>query len=168
MRSGRKAFSIFEMIIVLIILGILAAGAIPLYQQYYTRSKRAELYPLTKNIIKALNLRKLETINRTKAPNEEEIGVEAGYGVYGWAEVNAGEEKEWTGLNIRFDGAQRYHYRLDYWQIGYSDGTEKNSIVIEAIASGEYDLDGDDTPDHWVITNDGGFTATNLINDVRD
>ncbi len=168
MKRHQKGFTLLEMVTVLTVICILTMGAVPLYELYYSRSKRAEIFLISQYIIKTLDLRRHETVNRSKAEHEDIIEYEGGGGVYGWAEVQGGERKHWDGLNIRFDGSQRYSYRVDYWQITYPGGEQKNSIVIEAIAEGKYDIDRDDTPDQWVITNDNGYTATNVIDDTSE
>lgn len=59
--KGKKGFSMIEMLIVIVIMGLLTAGAIPLYQSFLSQAREQVL---SSQLLRAINLTRSEAIMR--------------------------------------------------------------------------------------------------------
>lgn len=106
-RAGRKGFTIVELMVVVVIVGILAAIAVPAYRKYISRARTQEAMTVLPSI-RALQLtyyaefRQYVTApaNPTAAPCGEKGKWNASVG-------------QWQQLGIRPGNAVSYHYWVD-------------------------------------------------------
>jgi len=78
MKSGSKTrgFTLIEMLIVIVVMGILMALALPMYNTSITRSKEARLHH---NLVTLNNLIQQYTLDKKAAPQQLDDLVTAGY-----------------------------------------------------------------------------------------
>jgi general secretion pathway protein G len=76
LRSKERGFTLIEMIIVIVVMGILMAIALPMYNTSVTRSKEARLHH---NLVTLNNLIQQYTLDQKKAPQQLDDLVTAGY-----------------------------------------------------------------------------------------
>lgn len=75
-RSKERGFTLIEMVIVIVVMGILMAIALPMYNTSVTRSKEARL---RHNLATLNNLIQQYTLDQKKAPQQLDDLVTAGY-----------------------------------------------------------------------------------------
>ena len=134
---NRKGFTLIELMIVVVIIGILAALAIPRFMQATTKSKQSEAKQILKQIY---------TMQRTF---RQESPTNA-YGDNG-VTIAAGAGGTFPAIGVEVQNTARY---------GYSIVAAGNTFTATATA----DLDDDATVDTWTIDQAG--LLTNTINDV--
>jgi prepilin-type N-terminal cleavage/methylation domain-containing protein len=135
-RTNQKGFTLIELMIVVVIIGILAALAIPRFMQATTKSKQSEAKQILKQIY---------TMERTY---RQETGL---YLAGGPADSAAGNALSALGVTIM--PTALYSYTVT--------ATGGTSFLATATATG---LDDDATNDVWTIDQNGNLL--NPTNDV--
>ena len=135
-RRNQKGFTLIELMIVVVIIGILAALAIPRFMQATTKSKQSEAKQILKQIY---------TMERTY---RQENGVYWAGGPADSATPNA-----LSALGVTIMPSALYSYTIT--------ATGGTSFLATATATG---LDDDATNDVWTIDQDGRLV--NTTNDV--
>lgn len=107
MKYNKKAFTLIELLIVVLIIGILTAVAIPQYQKTVTRSEAISMLQLFKPFTEAYNLDYME--RGTNPPNFEIFGVSL--------------PADWTGA----DTTQATNGK---WELSYYGGHDWRWITI--------------------------------------
>ncbi len=74
--SKSRGFTLIEMVIVILVMGVLMALALPMYTQSITRSKEAKLQH---NLVTLNNLIQQYTLDKKKEPQQLQDLVDAGY-----------------------------------------------------------------------------------------
>ena len=135
--NNRKGFTLIELMIVVVIIGILAALAIPRFMQATTKSKQSEAKQLLKQIY---------TMQRTFRQATGAYGDNGAAAAAGGAVIQTFPD---IGVEIMVDN-----------MYAYSIVAAQNTFVATAAAN----LDDDPTIDTWTIDQDGFLD--NTINDV--
>ena len=135
---NRKGFTLIELMIVVVIIGILAALAIPRFMKATTKSKQSEAKQVLKQIY---------TMQRTY---RQEVNPPT-YGDAGVA-IAAFTGGTFPQIGVEVQATARYTYTMT--------AATANAFTATATA----DLDDDATIDTWTIDDTG--TLLNTINDV--
>ena len=135
LQRGQKGFTLIELMIVVVIIGILAALAIPRFMRATTKSKQSEAKQILKQIY---------TMQQSYRQANDTYW-DAGGAVAGSATPNA-----FGTLGVEIGPTARYSYSL----AGVTATTFLATATVPAPG-----LDDDPAPDIWTIDQDGNLVA---------
>jgi prepilin-type N-terminal cleavage/methylation domain-containing protein len=131
--NRQKGFTLIELMIVVVIIGILAALAIPRFMTATTKSKQSEAKGLLKQIY---------TMQRTY---RQQNNTYWGQGTV----ANAGAQFAFAQIGVEIPVTAKYTYTI-------TTATATN-LLVTALCS---DLDDDAAPDTWTINEGGDLQCT--------
>ena len=136
LQKGQKGFTLIELMIVVAIIGILAAIAIPNFLRYQCKSKQSEAKG---------NLGAIFTSNVAYFSEEDTYG---GIGLLGWAPA----------------GTTRYGYTVAVPDSSHFTATASTDPAVGTVnANGQSNIDNDAAHDEWTINEVRALN--NTIND---
>lgn len=128
--AGRRGFSLIELLVVVLIIGILAAVALPQYQFVVQKVKLARLIPLVKTLKQAENAYYLEHGNYTSKLSE--LGIN--FSVSGCTKTNYGVNCPDYYIGV-FDGPINAQVG-----VSFTTGEQKKIAYIQYFADSENDI----------------------------
>jgi prepilin-type N-terminal cleavage/methylation domain-containing protein len=135
-RTGnKKGFTLIELMIVVVIIGILAALAIPRFMRSTTKSKQSEAKQLLKQIY------------TMQHAYRQEFNAYCLNGV----SANAAAPTAFARIGVDIGLSARYTYAMV---------SAQNTFTCTATATGASDLDDDATADIWTINDAGTLLCT--------
>ncbi len=143
--KNQRGFTLIELMIVVVIIGILAALAIPRFMTATARSKQSEAKQILKQIYT------MEHSYRQGNP----AGTYGDLGVVGQTDPGG----NFPVIGVEIMAGARYVYQIQAVGTGFLATAEADP------ANGGIDLDDDATVDTWTIDDLGNLT--NTINDVN-
>ena len=133
--KSQKGFTLIELMIVVVIIGILAALAIPRFMRATTKAKQSEAKTLLKQIY---------TMQQTYRQANDTYWIHAG------AATAANGLTEFAPLGVEVGSTARYTYTI----VAVKDAF---TVTAEVVAPG---LDDDAAPDTWTIDEQGFLQCT--------
>ncbi len=164
-RNRREAFTLIELMIVVAIIGILAAVAIPAFRSYIYRSQVSEAYTF------------LGEVKQRQEAYRAEFGMYAGDGTLNWnpaaipdsgTKVPWPAHADWQQLGAHPDGPVRFQFGFISGTpgtvpgVGGGLGYEGNEFWFVAEAQGDLDGDGDS-----VLLETTSFTSHVWISETK-
>jgi len=139
-KNSQKGFTLIELMIVVVIIGILAALAIPRFMRATTKSKQSE----AKQILKQIYVMQ-------QAYRQEKDTYFVTASVAGSATPNA-----FATIGVEIGPTARYSYTF----------TLANATLFTCTAQAAVNLDDDPTIDTWTITETGSLVVTPGLDDA--
>lgn len=134
-RKNQKGFTLVELMIVVVIIGILAALAIPRFMRATTKSKQSEAKQILKQIY---------TMQHAYRQEKDVYFVTA-------TVANAGAPTAFATIGVEIQAGARYSYSISSTDAGATNFTATATSSI---------LDDDGTLDTWTINNTGALAVT--------
>jgi len=135
-QRGQKGFTLIELMIVVVIIGVLAALAIPRFMRATTKSKQSEAKQILKQIY---------TMQQTYR-QQNDTYWDPGGAVAGSATANA-----FAVLGVEIGPTARYSYSI---------GNVTATTFLATANIPDPGLDDDATPDTWTMDQDGNLVVT--------
>jgi type IV pilus assembly protein PilA len=132
---NRKGFTLIELMIVVVIIGILAALAIPRFMRATTKSKQSE----AKNILK-----QIYAMERAYRQEKDVYWITAN-------SASAAAQNAFAGIGVEVMASARYTYSIASTDAGATNFTATATSGI---------LDDDAAVDTWTINDQGVLTCT--------
>jgi type IV pilus assembly protein PilA len=132
---NRKGFTLIELMIVVVIIGILAALAIPRFMRATTKSKQSE----AKNILK-----QIYAMERAYRQEKDVYWITANA-------ASAAAQNAFSGIGVEVMASARYTYTIASTDAGATNFTATATSGI---------LDDDAAVDTWTINDQGVLTCT--------
>ncbi len=134
-KNGQKGFTLIELMIVVVIIGILAALAIPRFMRATTKSKQSEGKQILKQVY----------VMQQAYRQEKDVYWPAAAAAFG---STAAGQTAWAALGVDIGPNARYTYTM-----------VAGSFTFTATATSGI-LDDDATVDIWTITETGSLVVT--------
>ncbi len=135
LRKNQKGFTLVELMIVVVIIGILAALAIPRFMRATTKSKQSEAKQILKQIY---------TMQHAYRQEKDVYWITASV-------ASAAAPNAFATLAVEIGASARYSYSLSSTDAGATNFTATGTSGV---------LDDDATVDTWTINQAGTLTVT--------